>query len=201
MSEVVAHTEAPLTRDKNADSPLGNLLTDLVREATGTDVAVIPGGSLKDDIEPGPVDVGEVYSAFPFESHVVKVDLKGSDLKKLMEESVSLVAKKVMQVSGLQVTFNPDRPAGQRLVEVRQEDGTPIRDDQTYRVAADDFLLAGGDNYTAVRGMPSHLGDKVQDLLVRQLRSRGTIGAQPAGERIRAAHDYLPDDQHLSQSA
>lgn len=187
LTEVVAHNDAPLTRDKNIDSPLGNLVTDIMRDATGSDVAVMPGGSLKDDIEPGPVDVAEVYSAFPFESHVVNVELSGAQLRKLMEESVALVAKKVLQVSGLQVTFDPDKPAGARVLEITRPDGTPLKDDQNYRVAADDFLLAGGDNYTTMKGMRSRLGEKVQDLLVNELRTRGSIPAQPTGDRIRPA--------------
>ena len=199
LTEVVAQNEAPLTRDKSVDSPLGNLVTDIMRESTGSDVAVMPGGSLKDDIEAGPVDVNEVYSAFPFESHVVKVELSGSTIKQLMEESVGLVAKKVLQVSGLQVTFDPEKPVGERILEIKTQDGKPLKADQMYQVAADDFLIAGGDNYTAVRNVPSKRGERVQDLLVAQLRNRGHIPTQPAGERLRVACSL--QGEQLSQTA
>ncbi|GMU54707.1 MAG: hypothetical protein AMXMBFR33_38530 [Candidatus Xenobia bacterium] len=187
MGEVVAHNEAPLTRDKVKDSPLGNLVTDLLRDATGSDVAVIPGGSLKDDINPGPVDVGEVYSAFPFDSHVVKVDMTGRDLKRLMEESLSLKAGKVLQVSGLEISFDPEKPPGERIVEINTPDGKPLGDDQVYHVTADDFLLAGGDNYTAMKAREAEHGHRVRDVLVDQMRQRGTIALHLGGDRIREA--------------
>lgn len=187
LNEVVADNETTLTRDKNVDSPLGNLVTDIMRETSGADVAVMPGGSLKDDIEAGPVDVAEVYSAFPFESHVVNLELSGANIRRLMEESVGLVAKKVLQVSGLHVTFDPEKPPGERIIDITQPDGQPIDDQKMYKVAADDFLIAGGDNYTAMKGMPNQRGERVQDLLVQTLRNRGRIPTQPAGERIKAA--------------
>ena len=42
------------------------------------------------------------------------------------------------------------RPAGSRIISIKVG-GAPLDEGKTYRVATNDFLLRGGDGYTAFR--------------------------------------------------
>jgi 5'-nucleotidase len=57
------------------------------------------------------------------------------------------------QVAGLRYSWNPDQPAGSRIVsvEVRNADGsyTPVDPAATYKVVSNDFMRNGGDGYEA----------------------------------------------------
>ncbi len=53
------------------------------------------------------------------------------------------------QVSGLVVTVDKSKPAGSRLVSVMVGD-KPLDPAATYKLATNDFMLNGGDGYTAL---------------------------------------------------
>jgi 5'-nucleotidase len=53
-----------------------------------------------------------------------------------------------LQISGLTYKWDASRPAGDRVVELKKADGTPIEPEQTYTVTANSFLAGGGDGFT-----------------------------------------------------
>ncbi len=55
------------------------------------------------------------------------------------------------QVSGLSFAFDPSAPAGSRVSEVMVGD-QPLDPDKVYKVATNDYMLSGGDGYTALGG-------------------------------------------------
>ena len=79
-------------------------------------------------------------------------DLKGFDLRAALDNGVSQVqdtAGRFPQVSGLRFTWDPRKPAGSRIVEVQVGD-QPLDPERIYRVATNDYMLTGGDGYTAL---------------------------------------------------
>lgn len=86
--------------------------------------------------------VGGVLLVFPFDNRISLVDLKGSDLRELMD----IMARQ--QGNGVSTNVNAVMaPDFSRCVEVTI-DGKPIDDNRTYRVATIDYLLGGNDNMT-----------------------------------------------------
>src|SRR5690625_4298176 len=73
-----------------------------------------------------------------------------------------------LQVSGLSYTFDPDAPAGERVVEVyihptpKSPAGGPLQLDHTYRVAVTDFIAVGGDDYAMLGGAPVFFGSTTE---------------------------------------
>jgi 2',3'-cyclic-nucleotide 2'-phosphodiesterase (5'-nucleotidase family) len=101
---------------------------------------------------------GQVLTVLPFGNIVVTLTVNGAELKSMLENGVSAmpgVNGKFPQVSGLCFTYDISAPAGSRVTgAVRQAadgscTGAPIdlTAGSTYKIAENDFMVAGGDGY------------------------------------------------------
>jgi 5'-nucleotidase len=57
---------------------------------------------------------------------------------------------RVTQVSGLRYTFDPKRPAGSRITEVRAGDGGAFDTTRVWTLAANNFMADGGDEMSTL---------------------------------------------------
>jgi len=134
------------------ESSLGDFIADAIRTAVHADIAITNGGGIRTDavLSVGPIRRRDVIAWLPFGSVVVKVAIRGDAIREALENGVSQrdkLAGRFPQVSGLHFTFNPDRPVGARVLDVRIGDA-PLDAGTTYTVATNDFMLRGGDGYT-----------------------------------------------------
>lgn len=132
---------------RSKETNFGNLVADVLREVTGAQVAIINGGSIRKSLLKGPISMGQVYGALPFDNYAVAIPLKGSRLWEALEHGVKgKGGGGFPQVSGLRVSYRASAPQGSRLEEVLVN-GQPLDPEATYVVAMNDFLAAGGDGY------------------------------------------------------
>lgn len=155
-----------LRRNYRAESLLGTLLADLIREgaaeATGEriDIAFQNGGGIRADLPQGDLTYGHLYEVLPFDNRLAVLRLPGAALADLMRRNLQSGAG-VLLPSGMTVEA---RCEGQALqVTLRDQagkviDAGPPQKGQKgttgkarlYTVATSDFLAAGGDNFGAV---------------------------------------------------
>jgi 5'-nucleotidase len=188
------------------DSTLGNLIADSQRVdptiVSGGKVPVVafmnPGGIRADLLEnpAGDVTYGAAFTVQPFNNFVVSMDLTGAQIKAVLNEQwtgankptsagISAGSNKILQVSGLQYTFDVSEAnagstnglVGQVMID---DDGNaatpmvPISDTTTYRVAANNFLSDGGDNFATFKaGTNKLIGGLDIDSLVKYLALPG----------------------------
>jgi 2',3'-cyclic-nucleotide 2'-phosphodiesterase (5'-nucleotidase family) len=143
---VLATAEASLLRGRGGESALGDWMTDCERDWAGADLALQNGGGMRTDIPAGPVTMRRIYDVMPFDNRVVKLVMKGKDVRSLLDYGMGL--EHPAQISGATVSFRHNAPAGQRLDDVKVA-GRELVDDSTYTLATIDFLVKGGDGYTA----------------------------------------------------
>ena len=136
---------------------MGNLIADAQRAATGADIALANGGGIRADRT---YDAGatltrrDILTELPFGNVTVETELPGSQVLAALENGVSQVEKgagRFPQVSGITFAFDPSAPAGSRVSEV-MVGGAPLDLDKVYTVATNDYMLSGGDGYTALGG-------------------------------------------------
>ncbi len=160
-ARVVGSAAGPLLHDRTRESPLGNFITDAMRESLKADVAICNPGGIRASIEAGEIRYEDVFRSFPFDNDVVTVLMNEAQLKLLLRVTQS-GARGYFPVSGLQVTLldfaestegtdlNRDRKIEpwemDRLVSVTLPDGSPLDKKKLYRVAIPDFLVSGGDD-------------------------------------------------------
>ncbi len=183
LDVIVGATSVPLDTRNNLvrtqESAVGDLIADLMRTAMGADAALINGGGIRGNaaLPAGPLRRRDVLSVLPFANKVVKLEVAGEVLRAALEHGVSQVERSAgcfPQVSGVRYVFDPERPAGSRLVTV-SVGGQPLDPRAKYTLATLDFLLGGGDGYTMLQGgktlVAAETGPLDSDLLIERLRA------------------------------
>ncbi|HYL22053.1 MAG TPA: 5'-nucleotidase C-terminal domain-containing protein, partial [Gemmatimonadales bacterium] len=73
-------------------------------------------------------------------------------------------------LAGIEVWYDPRKPAGRRIKKLRLADGRGVDDDGRYTLAVSDFLGSGGGGYTMLRGLPwGDIGMTDLDALIQYL--------------------------------
>ncbi|WP_336208594.1 bifunctional metallophosphatase/5'-nucleotidase [Nonomuraea sp. LPB2021202275-12-8] len=193
----ITNTAAP-----SGESPLGNLIADAQLAATRTggnaQIALMnPGGiraSLTHAGSPagegdGVVTYGEAFAVQPFNNLMQVVTLTGAQLKTLLEQQFTggpnnQAFTKILQPSAnLTYTYSQSAAWGSKVSNI-QIDGAPVTDAQTIRVAANNFLVGGGDAFQAFTGGTDLWSGPLDiDAFVEHLGRANPI-APPATNRI-----------------
>ncbi|MFC5469275.1 bifunctional 2',3'-cyclic-nucleotide 2'-phosphodiesterase/3'-nucleotidase [Cohnella suwonensis] len=150
MNAPVGKTAAAITRTANAsgESALGNLIADGMRETMKSDFAFMNSGGIRNDLPEGNVTYGNMFSVQPFGNVLVKMTLTGSQMKELLNQQWGATGTKIGQISGFAYKYDDSKPIGQRIVEIKKTDGTPLDDAASYTIVVNDFMATGGDGYT-----------------------------------------------------
>lgn len=108
------------------------------------DLALINSGGIRLPFAKGKVTEGQVLSAFPFSNYLVVVEMKGSQLLRLIEQAVKQGGQGFSKEVAARVYTSGKAP------EV-MIGGKPLDPDATYYVATLDYLAGGGDYMTEFR--------------------------------------------------
>ena len=167
-----------------SDLVLGNFMADAYRAAGGGDVAVMNRGGVRSSLDSGTVTYGELFEIAPFANMLVRLTMTGAGLRSWLEKAVSQ-RQILARLSGVIVTYDSTRTAGNRLVSVTLSDGRPIVDTQAYRFVYSDFLHANGDGLQATEGVQrvEELGIVDIDALIEFVR-RGSPVRAPSDLRV-----------------
>lgn len=122
---------------------LGVLVASVMAKAMNTDVGLINGGAIRDGVKVGPITNGDIYGILPFQNLVMKVVMKGTDLRSVLRRSLDLPERSggKLQTYGIRYEIVNQELS---LKEIGQKNFDP---DDHYSVALTDFLFAGGDGY------------------------------------------------------
>ena len=146
VDEIIGRTAERLTRRYNEESDLGSLFADVLRDHGQTEIAFVHSGGIRADLPSGDITRENLLDAFPFIDFVTTLRMTGDQILDVLEQSLSL-ERGVLQVSGMTVTYDLDRPVGERVVGVVIGD-KPLDGGATYSVTTLDFLASGADLYS-----------------------------------------------------
>ena len=154
LSEGIGSTLVKLDGERadvrTKETNLGNLITDAMIALTDADAAITNGGGIRASIEVGEITKGDVITVLPFGNYIVTKHLTGVDIKAALEHGLSAYpesAGSFSQVSGITYTIDLNRDPADRVINI-QVGEQPLELDKEYVVATNDFMAAGGDNYT-----------------------------------------------------
>ena len=168
------------------ETTLGNFVTDIMREYTKADIALLNSGSLRASIDVGSITCDEVFTAMPYANEIILFDLTGKELMQVLTRSVKGTREEedggFLQVSGIRFHVHGHMVAKVRL----SENDRPIEPEKIYRVAITDFMSSGGDGYTIFTAKPSeNTRLPLRELIMDTIRSRGTVTAHTEGRIVR----------------
>ena len=178
------------------ETELGDLMADLVRAATKTQLTIINGGGIRDTLPAktyspadktlvrpgigvtGPYDVtlGDALTVFPFGNYVATTKMTGADIWKAIENGVSQypTAGRFPQISGFKFAFDPSKGVGSRVTSIKTLDGKDIPTDNSveFTVSTLDYMVSGGDGYVDVfHPQTAKIGGLLVDVLVAGLKA------------------------------
>jgi len=83
------YLETAITRADEPNSAIGHLFTDVMLDAVGGDVLIhnVSGG-IRADLPQGDLVYGSVYEMYPFDNLVVRLDLSGAELRRVLASQV-----------------------------------------------------------------------------------------------------------------
>ncbi|HGG04093.1 MAG TPA: bifunctional metallophosphatase/5'-nucleotidase [Aliiroseovarius sp.] len=142
---------------RGEESAMGNLIADALRWATGADIAIANGGGIRGDrtYDAGTVLTRrDILTELPFGNATVVTELPGNQILAAIENGVSQVENgsgRFPQVSGMTFTYDPSAPAGSRVASIMVGD-EELDLDKVYKLATNNYILAGGDGYAALGG-------------------------------------------------
>lgn len=183
LNEVIGTTPSYISRDTSAagESAMGNLVADSMRWQTGTDFAFMNSGGVRADIDAGDITWKEAFTVQPFGNDLVKMNVTGEVIKTLLEQQWGSKVR-IMPISGLKVAYDDSRAAGDRIVSITKNDGTPVEMDKTYSITVNNYMAGGGDGYAILATITDKTIDVVDlDALVNYIKAHGEVNPQIEG--------------------
>ena len=160
LGKVIAETEVDLLGfgSGQKETNLGNLIADCLLDLTSAELSFVHAGSIGEGIPKGEILPEDIEKLSPYlEDTIVILNLKGKRIRQALERSVQLFPKEglnFLQVSGLSFSFDPNKKALERVVEIVVQskmkgkvEPTPLKEDKTYQVATLSFLARGEIGY------------------------------------------------------
>ena len=182
--------------ERSGETEMGDLMADLVRAATKTQLTIINGGGIRDTfpaktyapadkslVRPGtnttgPYDVtlGDAMTVFPFGNYIATTKMTGADIWKAIENGVSQypTAGRFPQISGFKFAFDPSKAVGSRVSSIKTLDGSDIPNNVSaeYTVSTLDYMVSGGDGYVDMfHPATAKIGGLLVDVLVAGLKA------------------------------
>ncbi|WP_346742671.1 bifunctional metallophosphatase/5'-nucleotidase [Spongiactinospora sp. TRM90649] len=182
---------ADLTRTAapSGETALGGVIADAQLEATRTggnaEIALMNPGGVRADLTYAPdgvVTYGEAFTVQPFNNLMQVITLTGAQLDALLEQQYQV--NRILQPSAtLSYTVGSSAPVGSKVSDIKIN-GVPVTDTQSVRVAANNFLVGGGDGFSVfTQGTDVWSGPLDIDALVAYFGARSPV-APPAPNRI-----------------
>ncbi|MDZ4991720.1 multifunctional 2',3'-cyclic-nucleotide 2'-phosphodiesterase/3'-nucleotidase/5'-nucleotidase [Clostridium perfringens] len=148
MNEKVADLSVDLPHDRDTGvSPMGATVAETMRRIVDADIAITNGGGVRAPLMAGTVTVGDMYTILPFDNTLVTMEMKGSDIIKVLEHGIEPENFGWGQHAGVKVWYTPGAERGEKITSVRLADGTKLDEDKYYTVVTNDFMAVGGDSY------------------------------------------------------
>jgi 5'-nucleotidase len=183
---------------RSSEQPIGNLVAQAQWDAMQEEqfglpvIAFMNPGGVRKDILKGDVTYGEVYAVQPFGNTVDTITLTGADIDDLLEQQFQAdpdgagplppAGPRGTQLilgtnKGFTYSYDLSRAYGDRVDDSSiRLDGAVIAPTVPYRVAANSFLVQGGDSFTAFRnGTAPTTGPVDVDVLVEYFKANSPV--------------------------
>ena len=167
---------------RSGEIELGDIITDIMREKTGTEIAFMNAGSIRQGLTKGPITEKDIYSVFPFNDTVYVAELTGQQIQEVLDyfsESGTGVGG-FLQVSGIEMKIFKGT-----ALEIKVG-GKPLDKKRKYKVSFNSFIANGGDGYSMLRDIKSKKDTAylVATLLIDHVTVKGTF-EKTTGNRLK----------------
>ena len=166
--------------DGELNTAIGNLMADMVyeqanpifksRTGKNIDFVLLNHGGIRSIISKGEITTRTAFNVMPFENAIVVLDLKGAQVKELVEYLAR--NKRAHPITKLNIELDTDFNLSKVTI-----DGKPIDYSKNYYVCTNDYLANGGDRMDFFKTNDSLyvLDYKIRNALIDYLKKVDTI--------------------------
>ena len=199
--------------ERTGETALGDLVADAMVVVTNSQLALIPGGSLRAPLPSsyvpplpssyvppllGQVDsfrrsgsppfdlfVGDAHSVLPFGNHLVTCTITGQQLVDALEHGLSQVPAPATFFPQISGFSLTYATTSPHVQQLQLWNGAPLLLDEPYTITVDSFTAGGGDGYTICANDPQAIvGRNTTEALHEYIQLLGIL-TTPASGRIR----------------
>jgi 5'-nucleotidase len=181
FQEIIGSITADIPKKPNdsGESALGDVIADTMLYATrenGAKVALMNTGGIRDNLSYkaskneglGNVTYEEAFKVLPFSNSIITMNLTGRQIDELLEKQFDNPKPRennILQVSrGFNYTWNRSAPLGQKVdINSIKFNGKSVDPEGRYRIATNNFLAEGKDNFTIFKAGEDRVG-RIGDL-------------------------------------
>ncbi|MDD3014857.1 MAG: bifunctional UDP-sugar hydrolase/5'-nucleotidase [Candidatus Gastranaerophilales bacterium] len=195
-AEIVGTVEFPIdSKSSGFLSTIGLLVNEAIsKNYPDADIVIQNNGGIrvKRYISPGNVTKADILEIFPFENKSVMAQLKGKEIKSMLESSSAYlpeVKDSFLQTKGINYTVdlskNPQIMSsdGTKILKKGNRvrdifiNGQPLNPEKYYKIIANDFLFSGGDGYVQLKHARNTVFSEVyiQDLITNYIKNNSPL--------------------------
>lgn len=193
VGKAAVNLDGVRSRVRSQETNLANLLADAMRETGNADIALMNGGGIRESIPSGEVNLYKIGKALPFSNYLVTAEVKGENIYLALERGIRQYPNSgtnggFLQVSGIDYVFDASKNAGSRIVSIML-DGKPLDRSKYYKVALNDYIFNGGDNYTEFEDSQLlYRGELLKDVLAKYIKEKREVNPVTEG-RIKVINE------------
>lgn len=134
------------------DCILVNLISDVLKNRTASDIAIMNTGSIKTAVYPGEIRGVDIVNLVPYENYICSYKLTGEEIIKIIS-TIQVGKKAYYGVSGIKQIMSIKKDKSKSLKSVVLFDGkneAEIIPDKVYKVSSVDYLINGGDDFKSI---------------------------------------------------
>ncbi|HYO62335.1 MAG TPA: bifunctional UDP-sugar hydrolase/5'-nucleotidase [Pyrinomonadaceae bacterium] len=180
------------------DTAILDLVQRVQLETGKADVSMAASFNPQARIPAGPVTVRDIASLYVYENTLVVIEVTGRQLKDALEHSAryfrayepgkspaELVDEKIPGYNfdiaeGVAYDLDISRPVGSRVLNLSFK-GRPVRPEQKFRLATNNYRVNGGGGYTMYAGAPVlyRSSEEIRELIIAWAERRKQIPTEP----------------------
>ena len=194
VTSPLGSTESAWTADsaRVVDTPIIDFVLEVMRRASGADVASTAAFNLNAEFGPGAITMADMAELYPYENNFLRaIRVSGRQLRDYLEFTAryfratsspdSLIDTSVPGfnydiLAGVDYVLDLSKPVGSRVTTLNRN-GRPVADGDSLTLALNDYRQSGGGGFSMLRGSPL-VYDKqemIRDLLVDEVRRKGVV--------------------------
>ncbi len=170
----------------SGETAFGNVIANAMKDASGSDVALINCGAIKSDqtfAAASELTEAETAAALP-NGKLVVVELTGQELLAALEHGFGTLGQgdgRFLQVAGVRLDLDGKKPMGQRIRKITIN-GAALQFNRSYRIAAaSEMLGVDAPLATAKVVTGADKGEALADVLSNYIRKKGIVDVKAWG--------------------
>ena len=161
----ICHSEVPLRllddegneAVRVSETNAGDIVTDAFRFVTGSDIAVLNCGSIRNEVKAGDLTYGDILTLLPYDNYVVVAEVTGSTILAMLNKLVSFLPNpdgQFPQVSGIKFIIHEreHRVSEVKILNSATQHYEPLNPDRVYSLATTKYCVTDGGLHNTLKG-------------------------------------------------